>query len=131
MTEDNNKLTIVPKSEPTMMSRVGQAANQAASNYVFQDYQQRRAKKTLKTQTAALILWTQFLDEASAASALLKEASLWVDSVLSIDKVDELEDYALVQGVNIAHVYGGHYCQNAPAAWHGVTWGLVEGFVKW
>ena len=28
-------------------------------------------------------------------------------------------------------IYGAHYCQHVPAAWKGVTWGLVEGFVKW
>jgi integrase len=28
-------------------------------------------------------------------------------------------------------MYAAHYCQLQPAAWQGVTWGLVEGFVKW
>ena len=28
-------------------------------------------------------------------------------------------------------IYAAHYCQQRPAAWQGVTWGLDEGFVKW
>ena len=42
------------------LTRAGEAANRAAADYIFADYRQRRAKKTIKTQTAALLLWVQY-----------------------------------------------------------------------
>lgn len=47
---------------------------QIAEEYVFDDYRRRRAKKTLRTQTAALQLWVQYLVEVVADSDLLVEA---------------------------------------------------------
>jgi hypothetical protein len=44
-----------------------ESANRAAADYLFADYRQRRAKKTLRTQTAALLLWVQYLAEVGAA----------------------------------------------------------------
>jgi integrase len=39
--------------------------------------------------------------------------------------------YAQSQQTDLPLIYAAHYCQHRPEAWQGVTWGLVEGFVKW
>jgi hypothetical protein len=48
--------SLTPASTSTLLS-TGQAANRAAAAHLFADYHQRRAPKTIRTQTAALILW--------------------------------------------------------------------------
>jgi hypothetical protein len=42
-----------------------------------------------------------------------------------------LVQYAAPRGVSLPIKYRARYAQSAPAAWQGVTRGLVEGFVKW
>lgn len=109
----------------------GLAANLAASEYLFADYHQRRAAKTIRTQTAALVLWVDYLQKAQAADGLLTSASQWATNHYSAIEQLHLSQNAEMQGGSLAHLYGAHYCQHIPAAWQGVTWGLVEGFVKW
>ncbi len=111
--------------------RAGQAANQAAADYLFADYHQRRAKKTIRTQTAALLLWVQYLTEVGAAGELLAEATVWVLAHFDDEVLAEMAEYTASQSTPLPIIYGAHYCQHLPAAWQGVTWGLVEGFVKW
>lgn len=113
------------------LDRAGQAANRAAADYIFVDYHQRRAANTIRTQTAALLLWVQYLAAAGAADELLQEAESWAAVNFDKKELADLHDYAEMQQVLFAMVCGAHYCQHAAAAWHGVTWGLVEGFVKW
>ena len=117
--------------ERRQLVRVGQAANQAAANYLFADYRQRRAESTLRTQRAALVLWVQYLTEAGAGAELLTEAELWAQAHLDDAALKELAKYAESRQTPLPIIYGATYCQSIPAAWHGVTWGLVEGFVKW
>lgn len=74
---------------------VGQAANQAASHTVFTDYISRQAKNTIRTQQAALVVFSDFLYQVSGSQ---------------------------VTGLDL---------QQRPAAWRGITWGLVEAFQKW
>lgn len=112
---------------------VGEAANRAASDYLFADYRQRRAKKTIRTQTAALTLWVQYLAGVGAARELLAAAKQWMLVNFDESELEVLAKHTSKQpfSLPIVFVYGAHYCQHLPAAWQGVTWGLVEGFVKW
>jgi integrase len=113
------------------LARAGESANRAAADYLFADYRQRRAKKTLRTQTAALLLWVQYLAEVGAAGGILHEARVWALSHFDPDTLAGLAEYAQSQQTPLPIIYAAHYCQQRPAAWQGVTWGLVEGFVKW
>ncbi len=110
---------------------VGVVANQAAANYSFADYRQRRAKRTIRTQTAALLLWVQYLDHLGATTDLLQAAADWATASFTSEQEREAALYAEMQGVPLLLVWGAAYCQSVPAAWQGVTWGLVEGYVKW
>lgn len=110
---------------------VGQAANRAAAAYIFTDYRQRRADKTIRTQTAALLLWVEYLAQVGAAIQLLPAAQDWALSSYSAAELTTLDSHAAALAVPSALVYGAHYCQQDPSAWSGITWGLVEGFVKW
>lgn len=132
----NKALPIMPaqvlaKRDDSAIARAGEAANRAAANYLFADYRQRRAAKTIKTQTAALLLWVQYLAEVGAAGALMAEAEAWVPIHFGEEALDELARHTASQQSSLPIIYGAHYCQHVPAAWQGVTWGLVEGFVKW
>lgn len=113
------------------LAAAGQIANQTASDYLFADYQQRRAKRTAKTQLAALLLWVQFLHEAHAAAPILATSQQWAQHSLSPVEKDHCVEYATLQQQPLALIHSALYCQRVPAAWQGVTWGLVEGFVKW
>ena len=129
--KDNGRYQITSSSknqslQTNDLARMGEAANRAAANFVFADYRQRRAQKTIRNQTAALKLWVQYLIEVSAAEDLLMDAEAWAFSHFS---ASDLADSA--QSDDLPIIYGAHYCQHQPVAWYGVTWGLVEGFVKW
>lgn len=113
------------------LARVGQAANEAATKYLFTDYRQRRAVRTLKTQNAALQLWVQYLIEVSAATQLIQEAQIWASSYFSKRERVKLAGSAEQQARPLSIIFGAYFCQHEPTAWHGVTWGLVEGLVHW
>ena len=126
-----SSLTLIPVTDVSPITRAGQAANRAAADYLFADYRQRRAKKTIRTQTAALLLWVHYLADVRAAGDLLAEAETWGASHFSDSEQDGLLAYAEAQRASLLIVHGAYYCQHVPAAWQGITWGLVEGFVKW
>lgn len=109
----------------------GQAANQAAASFLFTDYRQRRSTKTIQTQTAALQLWVLYLDALSIADDLLNDADAWANSFFTAADRQHMAQQADDQDTMLSILYGGHYCQHLPAAWLGITWGLVEGFVRW
>lgn len=117
--------------ERRQLTAAGRAANRAAANYLFADYRQRRAESTLRTQRAALVLWVDYLVEVGAAGELLAEAEDWAQDCLGDEALKKLTEYAAARETSLPIIYGATYCQSLPAAWHGVTWGLVEGFVKW
>lgn len=131
----NGRVPTVPTTTKALqksdLTRAGEAANRAAADYIFADYYQRRAKKTIRTQTAALLLWVQYLTEVGAAGELLAEAKGWVTSHFNDKELARLLEYAQSQQSSLPIIYGAHFCQHVPAAWQGITWGLVEGFVKW
>ena len=73
--------------------QIAEIANSVASQYQFDDYQQRRSHHTLRRQRAGLRLFEEFLYSVGIEiSAPLFES---------------------------------------PNAWKPISWGLVEGFVKW
>ncbi|MBP6471920.1 MAG: site-specific integrase [Chloroflexi bacterium] len=106
---------------------IAEQADVAASAHLFDDYRARRATRTIATQRAALQLWVTFLDKIGAAGGLLASATAWAEA----RDTRPFQEYAEAQGVSLPIVYAASYCQHAPAAWAGVSWGVVDGFVKW
>ncbi|MBK8989090.1 MAG: site-specific integrase [Chloroflexi bacterium] len=134
MAEDDTGLTVKENHRLARqgdLAFIGVAANQAAAHYSFADYRQRRAKKTIRTQTAALLLWVQYLEYIGAATRLLADAATWADGCFTPRQQRESARYAETQAVALPQIWAAAYCQNTPAAWEGITWGLVEGYVKW
>lgn len=132
----NDSRSLIPAADSslqpnTLLGRAGAAANRAASDHIFTNYRQRRAERTLRTQAAALRLWVHYLVEMGAADELQATAVAWAQSHFTHSEQTEFAEQAATQQTSLTIIYGGHYCQHAPAAWHGVTWGLVEGFVSW
>ncbi len=109
----------------------GQAANRAATDHLFADYRQRRATSTLRAQRAALASWIEYLAEVGAAGELLAESQAWAKASFNDKEMDALARYAELRQSSLFTVWAARYCQSMPDAWQGVTWGLVEGFVKW
>lgn len=109
----------------------GQIANRAAANHIFADYHQRRATKTIRTQTAGLLAWIEYLSQVGAVGPLLLQAEQWAIGQFSAEQHQQLASYVEQQNCPLSFVYGAYYVQHVPAGWQGVTWGLVEGFVKW
>ena len=84
------------------VSRCWEAFNQAASAGVFDDYLGRKADNTLRRQKADLDLFAQFL------------------AAVGIATVDPAKNGG-----------AGQRYQTSAAAWKGITWGLVKGFINW
>ncbi len=133
MMDDNGRIQPTQNTplQKNDLAHAGAAANRAATEYLFADYRQRRAPKTIQTQTAALLLWVHYLHEVNATTTLLAEAESWVTVHFDDRTIAELHAYTQAQQTALPIICGAHYCQQSPAAWQGVTWGLVEGFVKW
>lgn len=117
-----------PKS---LVQQAGQLANQAAANYLFTNYRQRRSTRTIRTQTAALQLWVHYLATLGIADELLTKATAWASSYFDQSDQEQMAEQAESQNIDLAILYGAHYCQHQAEAWLGITWGLVEGFVRW
>ena len=113
------------------LTAAAQMANQAAANFIFADYCQRRSTQTLRTHLAALLLWTTYLDEIGTLGSIAVPAMNWAAAQLDTAVVQQIDEYAKNQDTSRQIVCAAHFCQNDPAAWQGVSWGLVEGFVKW
>lgn len=126
-----NQALVLTGSGDSAIVLAGKAANRAAADYLFDDYRLRRAEKTIRTQHAALLLWVRYLRDVGAARELLGEAMAWAPAGLDAETLKEIGQYAESQQLALPIIYGARYCQHIPAAWRGVTWGLVEGFVKW
>jgi hypothetical protein len=111
-----SSLPLIPATDASAITRAGQAANRAAANYLFADYRQRRAKKTIRTQTAALLLWVHYLADVTTADELLAEAATWAADHFSDAEQAELLAYAEAQRLSLPIIYGAYYCQHVPAA---------------
>ncbi len=132
--DPNTKLEISdpqPVQNNSIVQHAGQAANQAAASFLFTDYRQRRSARTIRTQTAALQLWVQYLDALGIADALLADADMWASGTFTTAARQQMAKQADAQNTELLFICGAHYCQHLPAAWLGITWGLVEGFVRW
>jgi integrase len=126
-----SQLIVQEDSRETAVSQVvaiGAQANQIASAHLFDDYRARRAQRTLDTQRAALQLWVSYLHQVGAASALLAASTDWAEGA---GRERPFLDYAEKYDMPYPIVCGSHYCQHVAEAWYSVTWGLVDGFVKW
>lgn len=128
-----DKLTksLAPTKTAESTLTLGQSANETASTYLFADYHSRRSVKTLRTQTAALVLWVEYLQKIKAAGDLLVTGKQWAVGYFSAHELTHLAKTAEDQQLALVVLHAAYYCQHVPTAWHGVTWGLVEGFVKW
>lgn len=87
---------------------LGEVANQHAANNVFADFLSRKATNTITAHRFDLASYAEYLDAALGAVSL------------------ETEEEARARFLTHADAL-----QSDPNAWHGTTWGLVEGFVKW
>ena len=135
------KLTIIPAPGDSnavqrpvtngSLAQIAQLADRAATNYIFLDYHQRRSVQTLRTQAAALLLWVTYLDSIGAMNAMAAQAAKWAMDQFTAVEWQALDEYAKGKNEAIQLTIAAHYCQSEPAAWQGVSWGLVEGFVKW
>jgi integrase len=123
--------TLSKRDDESLLAQVSQLADRAASNYIFIDYQQRRSTQTLRTHAAALLLWTSYLDSVNALAEIVSLATDWASNNFIASDLRKLEEYAKVQNGAIELILAAHFCQSEPAAWQGISWGLVEGFVKW
>ena len=101
--------TVGELSELEPLELAGQVANRAAVGHVVEEYLSRKARNTIRTQAAALDLFADYLDAGGDVGATMRRfaaaVATWADA----------EDN----------------WRPDPAAWRGVTWGIVEGFVKW
>lgn len=97
-------------ADPAAASTLGQAANAVAARAAFADYRRRKAANTLRAHDAALGHFARFLQglagrieraAGDVAGADLDQAAAWAD-------------------------LGGAALASDPAAWRGVTWGIVE-----
>ncbi|MCP4415192.1 MAG: site-specific integrase [Chloroflexi bacterium] len=128
-----SKSELVPKPNNAMstLQNAGQVANRVAADHIFVDYQMRRAKRTIQTQRAALTLWVQYLLDTGIGGDLIQNGQRWGDEHLDDGQTAVLMKAADIQSKPLTILQTAVYCQNVPEAWQGVTWGLVEGFVKW
>jgi integrase len=83
------------------MVAAGQAANQAAVNYLFENYQKNKAKNTLIKQAEDLYSFADFVDLVLEEKGISKE------------QLDRNRFFA------------------SPYAWKGVTHGLIMAFITW
>lgn len=128
LTNLDQQLSIDRENELTI---AGQAANEVAAAHLFTDYRQRRADKTIRTQTAALQLWVHYLSELGIGGGFLATATAWATDYFEKKVLIQLAELAESQKLSLPIIYGAHFCQHSPAAWHDITWGLVEGFIRW
>lgn len=135
--EPANNITIIPSQSDTVLKRsdggslaqVAQQADHVASNYIFSDYWQRRSAQTLRTHTAALFLWASYLDSIGALGEIASRSVDWAANQFSAAELQD--EYAMGDSEALQIAFAAHFCQSEPAAWQDVSWGLVEGFVKW
>ena len=120
MTDKSNQLTTInqPGDRLDHLAAVtaGQAANDAAAAWAFADYRGRKSANTLRNHDAALDHLAGFLvNHGAAADALLNMSP---DQLAAFQRDRGVKDENMTYAVMAI----------IPAAWHGVTWGLIEGW---
>jgi len=118
MTTNNNPLLPVPASSRDLdhlahsaLEVAGQTANAYAERGVFVDYLSRKAANTIRSQAASLARFAEYLNQVG----------IYVGQPIGIG----LSEFAQA----VACFPDGPAPD--PDAWHGITWGLVEGFRNW
>ena len=96
-------------------STLGQAANAAAARVAFADYRRRKSANTLRAHGAALDHFGRFL--AHVAGRVEVAAGDVAGVGLDGPALDQAAAWADLDGAALA---------SDPAAWRGVTWGIVE-----
>jgi integrase len=94
-------VALIPTGAPSAVALAGQVANGAAARGLFADYRARKAENTRRRQDDGLALFAAFLGDPQPRGAG-------------------------IPGAPTAGELAGD-----PAAWQGVTWGLVAGFARW
>jgi hypothetical protein len=106
---------------PTSLALAGRIADQTASAHRFTDYLARKAAQTRRRQAADLALFARYLSEAGAAGELQAAAQAMAQAEPAGGRSLPLDSHHLI----------AWYLQHSPAGWRDLTWGLVEGFVRW
>ena len=101
----------------------GQVANTYAAADAFADYTERREKNTIDAERADLATFAEYL--CTVVDTLGREAQSVPE-----DKRTEVHRAMIAYAAEYA-CPDGEALQTDPATWHGVTWGLVSGFVRW
>lgn len=110
-----NPLALAPEAalQRTLpLAAAAQAADQTAARRIFEHYRDGLAEQTCRRQDADLALFARFLVEARAVQA----------SPGQLDDPTGREQLVTQLSTDLA---------TEPAAWAGVTWGLVQAFQKW
>lgn len=114
----NAPLTVLPRAPlqatlPLAIDpRAAQAADSAAARRAFERYRSSQSAQTQRRHLADLACFARFLVEVEAVAL---PADL-------VDQPDQVEQFVRELGARLA---------TSPAAWTGVTHGLVEAFVLW
>lgn len=127
----NNSGPLAKQGATGGLTAASQMANQAAANFIFADYCERRSAQTQRTHMAALLLWATYLDEIGTLGLIATVAMNWAAAQPDTAVIRQIDEYAKNQDISRQIVCVAYFCQNDPSAWQGVSWGLVEGFVKW
>ncbi len=103
------------------LALAGQAANRSAANYLLEDYRRSKAAKTLIRHAGDLARFARFLTEVGQKTQR-HEAQLGAGLLAAADQMAHFA--ATLSDTEIRTPLD-------PAAWHGVTWGLVAKFKEW
>jgi integrase len=118
----NTDLIVTNETDLTSahQARIGQAANEVASQHVFSDYRSRKAPNTLRRQSAGLSLFADYLAEVGI---LIPPKDVRRPDPGNGERVGQRwEAWLSSQGQRLA---------TDPNAWQPITWGLVDAFQKW
>ena len=109
---NNTEITLHSKqgnlTQPTL-GDIGKVASQYAAAAVFRDYLNRKSLNTIRAQRTDLDNFIEYLHDITRQQ-----------------KSPQQESSQLITQLPTAEAL-----QNDPSAWMGVTWGLVDGFVRW
>lgn len=124
---------------PTTASLIGRMADHYAGQHAFTDYTSRKAQNTLDAQRADLAVWAEYLeslDRHTVANCITQEdrttlreshyegMDTWINYLTVQDRLDLDEYYSHRRAY-------AERLQSAGDGWKGISWGMVDGFVKW
>lgn len=95
-------------SQPTL-GDIGKVASRYAEAAVFRDYLNRKSLNTIRAQRTDLDNFVEYLHDITRQQ-----------------KSSQQEAIQMVTQLPTAEAL-----QNEPSAWKGISWGLVDGFVRW